>query len=147
MSSDHYRKVQPARFLKYDLTKNFPLPFKDYAVELAYCSHTIEHIKDDNAENLFREVFRVLGRGGVFRITCPDADLFYYAAKLGDFSAFGFRTNHWFSKIGIAPETVRLTDYLVRAVADRANPTKRVSRDANPVLSKETEEKFNSLPK
>ena len=147
VSSDHYRKVQSAGFIEYDLTKNLPLPFEDYAVELVYCSHVIEHIKDDNAENLFREVFRVLRRGGLFRITCPNADLFYYAAKLDDFSAFGLRTNHWFSKFGIAPETVSPIDYLVRAVADQANPTKKVLRDANPAFYKEAEENFNSLPK
>ncbi|MES0809977.1 methyltransferase domain-containing protein [Roseibium sp. SCPC15] len=147
VSSDHYVGIQPAGFVEYDLTKKIPLPFESNELDLAYCSHTVEHIKNDDASNLFREVYRCLKVGGVFRITCPNADLFYYAARMKNFSAFKFRTNHWFSKRNIDLDTVQPEDYLIRAFASQINPTNEVIERAKPQLLKEMRANLEEMDK
>lgn len=147
VSSDHYRGIQPADFVEYDLTKLEPIPFANRSVSLAYCSHTVEHIKDAHAKNLFSEVFRVLETGGVFRLTCPNADSFYNAALRNDFSAFNFRTKHWFTKNGISMNNVRNADFLVRAFASQVNPTLDPMEISNPALLANIENNFDTLEK
>lgn len=53
-----------------------------------YTSHTIEHLHDAGAENLFKEAYRLLSPGGFFRITCPDFDRYY--AGFEENNLFGF---------------------------------------------------------
>lgn len=147
VSSSHYKGVQPAGFVEYDLTKHAPLPFKDNAVALAYCSHAVEHIKDDGAKKLFREVCRALKPGGVFRITCPNADLFYYAARMNNFSAFNMRSNFWFKKVGLSPAEAQPIDFLVKAVATELNRTHKFLRDINPQLAAEANRLLETMSK
>lgn len=83
--NDYYADCQKGRLhIHYDLTSNQPLPFDDATIKVAYTSHVIEHINNDHVEYLFREVYRCLQPGGVFRITCPDMDLEYDAFIRGD---------------------------------------------------------------
>ena len=74
-SSDWYGEVQGHGFVPYDLTSLAPLPLANQSIQLAYTSHTIEHVPNSAAENLFPECHRVLVPGGGLRITCPDARL------------------------------------------------------------------------
>jgi predicted SAM-dependent methyltransferase len=53
-----------------DLTR--PLPFPDASVEVAYSSHTLEHLFPEQALALLREIRRVLRPDGVARIAVPD---------------------------------------------------------------------------
>lgn len=61
--------------IDFDLSWNKPLPIENDIAEIIYSSHTIEHVRDDSNINLFKEVYRVLREGGLFRIVCPDIDL------------------------------------------------------------------------
>jgi SAM-dependent methyltransferase len=53
-----------------DATK--PFPFPDASLDYVFCEHFVEHIKPEGAAICFREVFRCLKDGGVFRIATPD---------------------------------------------------------------------------
>jgi predicted SAM-dependent methyltransferase len=86
--NDYYADSQKGHLhIQYDLTSHEPFPFNDGTIKIAYTSHVIEHIRDEDVEYLFREVHRCLRPGGCFRITCPDIDLEYDAYRRGD-SAF-----------------------------------------------------------
>ena len=65
----------------YDLCKLLPLPIDSNSAEIIYSSHTIEHINDQAAKNMFKECFRVLKEDGFLRIVAPDIDLCYRAYK------------------------------------------------------------------
>ncbi|HSX76978.1 MAG TPA: methyltransferase domain-containing protein [Candidatus Saccharimonadia bacterium] len=51
-------------------------PFVEQSFYVIYSEHMIEHIKVDLVPFFLREVYRVLRDGGVFRVTCPDLELF-----------------------------------------------------------------------
>lgn len=70
--------------IKYDLRSLQPLPFNNDTIKVAYTSHVIEHINNNEVAYLFTEVYRCLQPGGYFRITCPDMDLEYEAFNRGD---------------------------------------------------------------
>jgi len=86
--NEYYADSQKGRLhIEYDLTSHQPFPFRDNTLKVAYTSHVIEHIHNEDVEYLFREVYRCLQPGGYFRITCPDIDQEYEAYCRGD-SAF-----------------------------------------------------------
>ncbi|MEY3881521.1 MAG: hypothetical protein RIQ94_2317 [Pseudomonadota bacterium] len=85
--NEYYAKRQKGRLqIHYDLTSKSPLPFADGSIAIAYTSHVIEHIKHEDVQYLFDEIYRCLEYGGYFRITCPDIDLEYDAYSNNDFS-------------------------------------------------------------
>jgi predicted SAM-dependent methyltransferase len=49
-----------------------PLPFADSSTDAVYASHVLEHLYREHGEQLIRESFRVLARGGIIRIVVPD---------------------------------------------------------------------------
>ena len=51
------------------------LPFDDESIDVIYSSHLIEHLRKNEAENVLRECFRVLKKGGLFRLIVPDLEL------------------------------------------------------------------------
>jgi SAM-dependent methyltransferase len=61
--------------IEWNLIANTRVPVPDETIEIAYCSHLVEHGWDENVAFFFREVHRILKRGGVFRVTCPNAAL------------------------------------------------------------------------
>jgi len=86
--TEWYSKAQSAhKFIPYDI-RNDKLPFDNNSVDAIYTSHVIEHIEDEHIQTLFNECFRVLKKGGVFRITCPDAEFLYNIAKHTSYSSF-----------------------------------------------------------
>lgn len=82
--------------IHYDLFSLIPIPLEDGIGEIVYSSHTIEHIKNEHAEFLFKEAYRILKDKGIIRLTCPDIDLHYQAYKMNDFDFFFWRK--WYSK-------------------------------------------------
>jgi predicted SAM-dependent methyltransferase len=74
--------------LDFDLSRNEPLPLPDGQAELIYTSHTIEHVRDASVSNLLKESYRVLRKGGVIRIVCPDVALAEAAYDRGDIAFF-----------------------------------------------------------
>ena len=79
---------QPRPDIEWDILDRTQLPFSDASIDLAYCSHVIEHVWDDDICHLFRAVNRVLRPGAVFRLVCPDADLLARAYSCGDWWYF-----------------------------------------------------------
>lgn len=56
--------------IRRNLTK--PLPFADGTVDAVYSSHFLEHVHFGDAQQILREVHRVLKPGGVVRLALPD---------------------------------------------------------------------------
>lgn len=82
-ASDWYSSFADYIDIDHDLTQRKPIPIPDASAYLFYTSHTIEHIRDEDAAFLFQDIFRALRPGGVVRITCPNAELYYRALMTG----------------------------------------------------------------
>jgi predicted SAM-dependent methyltransferase len=52
-----------------------PLPFPNESFDGVFCEHVLEHFSLADGERIAREVHRVLGLGGCFRVIVPDAEL------------------------------------------------------------------------
>ena len=70
------------------------IPIETNYAEIVYSSHTIEHITDEAAQNMFNESFRILKEGGIFRITAPNIDLDYRAYNNNDRNYFFWIDNY-----------------------------------------------------
>lgn len=49
-----------------------PLPFDEQSFAACYSSHVIEHFHESDVLKIFKEVYRVLSPGGIFRVVVPD---------------------------------------------------------------------------
>lgn len=78
-------------FINYNLFSLQPLPLQDEIAEVVYTSHTIEHVNDAAVQNMFNEAYRILKKGGIFRITTPDTDLYYKALLRQDKDFWSWR--------------------------------------------------------
>ncbi|MBN2563463.1 MAG: class I SAM-dependent methyltransferase [Phycisphaerae bacterium] len=78
----HYKENQCD--IDWDILDMTRLPVDDGTAELAYSSHTIEHVTDEAALHLFREAYRILKPGGALRVTTPNIDLYYRAYREND---------------------------------------------------------------
>lgn len=72
------------RGIQYDLFSLTPLPIESESAEVVYSSHTVEHINNTAAQNMFDEAFRILKPNGHLRITTPNIDLEYRAFNEND---------------------------------------------------------------
>jgi len=70
--------------IQYDLFSLEPIPVDSNSAELVYSSHTVEHISNPAAQNMFNESFRMLKPGGMLRVTTPNIDLEYRAFRNND---------------------------------------------------------------
>ena len=84
-----------ARFWKakgvigHDIRYKFPYP--DSTFEGAICDNVIEHLYVDEDLNLFKEVYRILKPGSIFRIIVPDLQKYidhYYQKKNSEFDRY-----------------------------------------------------------
>jgi len=74
--SDWYSNATTGNIdIPHDLESPDPIPVDTGTAEIIYTSHTIEHITNNAAQKLFREAFRMLKPGGVFRATTVNIDL------------------------------------------------------------------------
>jgi SAM-dependent methyltransferase len=115
-ASAWYGNSQKHAFIQHNLMEMSDLPIEVGEVALAYSSHTIEHVTDAAVEKLFSEVYRVLRPGGLFRITCPDADLLYLAVLLKREDYWHWR-HGWFRSRGADPKSLDLEEFLIRELA------------------------------
>lgn len=82
-----------------------PLPFKDNTFDYIYSEHMIEHISFQDAEQLLRESYRILRRGGKLRIATPD--LSHYVSLFGENKSpqqneyIDWMHSNWINKAGI----------------------------------------------
>ncbi len=58
------------------------------SIDLVYSSHCLEHLGKKAALYTFKEMYRVMKKGGVLRITVPDIDRLYQAYMNNDFEYF-----------------------------------------------------------
>ncbi|MCL1467695.1 class I SAM-dependent methyltransferase [Argonema galeatum] len=75
LSNQRYQQHQQGIFSKVeylDVGKKFPWPNETFSC--AYTSHMMEHLYRETALNCISEVFRVLKKGGIFRVVVPDLD-------------------------------------------------------------------------
>lgn len=72
--SKHYKFMRGVVDYECDLTSGQPLPLEDDSVSFIYSSHTLEHIPQECIPFLFSELYRILKRKGVIRLTMPDFD-------------------------------------------------------------------------
>ncbi|QYX29912.1 class I SAM-dependent methyltransferase [Sphaerospermopsis torques-reginae] len=78
--SGWYGQVQK-KIVHHDLMSETPLPIESNSAEIVYTSHTIEHIKDRAVLYFFRDTYRALKPGGIFRVTTgPDAETDFRAS-------------------------------------------------------------------
>lgn len=68
----------------FDLLSLKPFSIESNTAEVVYSSHTIEHITNEAALNMFKESYRVLKKGGIIRLSTPNIDLEYRAFKCND---------------------------------------------------------------
>lgn len=104
-ASDYYHYNKSLIDVPWDISLLRPLDIPSETIELAYCSHTAEHLSDQQNRFMFREAYRTLKPGGVFRVTCPNIELYYQAYKRRD----GYVKQHY----GIA-EPIKDTDTMAR---------------------------------
>ena len=93
-STEWYDKL-PGNFISYNLTSNEIWPLENNSVDAYYCSHVIEHILKEDVERMVVNAFKSLKKGGVLRITCPDASILYDACKNKDYSYFADQINFY----------------------------------------------------
>lgn len=89
--------------IQYDLLSLQPIPVDSDSAEIVYTSHTIEHITDAAAENLFKEAHRMLKPGGVFRATTPNVELELQAYREDDRDYF-----YWIDRYSQHAEMARI---------------------------------------
>ena len=91
-TSEWYSDHTPG--INFDLESLKEFPIEKNSAEIVYSSHTIEHITDEAAQNVFNESFRILKPGGTIRITAPDVDLDYRAYRDNDRNYFYWKDNY-----------------------------------------------------
>ena len=75
--SDYYHPKGIGRgMIHYDMRAD-DIPFANNTIDTIFCSHVIEHIETEHVKRFFFEGYRVLKKGSVMRITCPDAEFLY----------------------------------------------------------------------
>ena len=95
LENEWYRDVQKEGVsINHDLFSLEKIPVKDNTAEIIYSSHTVEHINDEAAQNMFNESHRILKKGGLFRFTTPNIDLEYMAYKNNDRNYFYWIDNY-----------------------------------------------------
>jgi predicted SAM-dependent methyltransferase len=84
--SKYYEELYKSTYtgIIHDLFDQTPMPVENNVAEIIFTSHTIEHIDNASAAYLFKDCYRMLRKGGVFRIVTPDIDLHYQAWRNND---------------------------------------------------------------
>ncbi|QDH64225.1 MULTISPECIES: class I SAM-dependent methyltransferase [Pseudomonas fluorescens group] len=137
--NEYYKDDQKGNLnIQYDLTSHESMPLGDNTLEVAYTSHVIEHLSDDDVEFLFSEVYRCLKPGGVFRVTCPDMGLEYDAYIRGDVSFW-----KWPNAYGTYNTSIeqKFLDHFATALTD-THPASKIK-----LSDREIREIFLNLPK
>jgi len=70
-------EYNPDTDIAHDFLTNKPLPIESGIIELAHSRNSIEHLPDDAVKDMFKEIYRILKPGGIFRVAAPDVDYLY----------------------------------------------------------------------
>lgn len=125
-----------------------PLPFPDESVDVMTAAHVVEHLDYPNASShFFTEAYRALRRGGLLRISMPDADLLIRKYKEGDWWYFLSLEGLWRLRLIIRkqlpPEAILIHNLFFEWFASFSG---RLDTAGGPILPKVViDEKVNSL--
>lgn len=94
--SDWYKVYEKTSLsgIHFDLMSLESLPITSESAELVYSSHTVEHITNQAAQNMFNESYRILKKNGILRVTTPNINLEYRACRENDRSYFYWIDNY-----------------------------------------------------
>ena len=79
----------------HDLTR--PFPWSDDSVDIAYSSHTLEHMEREQGRAFLRECYRVLKPGGIIRIAVPDL-----SGIVREYTEGKLRADEFVDKLGVS---------------------------------------------
>lgn len=142
--SDKYKTLPKNIDIPLDLSSCPQFPIKDNSLEALFTSHVIEHLEDKHVQNILDNCYRTLNTGGVFRISCPDIDLYLRALRDNDLDFFHYRHVPYYTEAGIKDSISGLFLDVFTRVAD-----KKMSRESilELVISKGEEEALDFLKK
>jgi len=83
-----YNYAKNKKFIQYDINSKTKLPFSNHSVDGIYCSHVIEHFKDDILAHLLAEFDRIVKKNCIVRIAVPDSSIAFRALKNNDHNFF-----------------------------------------------------------
>ncbi len=97
--SEWYAPVQGTAGIDvpWDIATGEPVQIATASAEAIFCSHTTEHLRDQDVRHLFKEAHRILKPGGFFRLTCPDIMLYYEFYRRRDRSIAPYAVGEAFS--------------------------------------------------
>jgi SAM-dependent methyltransferase len=78
------KMYDPKKDIAHDILTCTPFPIESNSAELVYSRLSIEHITDQAALYTFKEIKRILKKGGIFRVITINIDLDYRAFKNND---------------------------------------------------------------
>lgn len=81
-------EFDPAADIAHDLLSMDPLPIDSSSAELVHSRFTVDRLTDDAARFFFSEAYRILKKGGVFRIVSTNVDLDFRAYLNNDKNYF-----------------------------------------------------------
>jgi predicted SAM-dependent methyltransferase len=84
-----------------DAYRRFPFPERSFRI--VYAEHLVEHVRIDRVAGFLREVHRILEEGGLFRLSCPDLELFAARYVAGDREFFQPILDHFERKRSTKP--------------------------------------------
>lgn len=85
-SKGMFKKNKTGHRLEWYLDMRYPLRCNDSVFDGVYTEHTIEHLYPGEVYMLMRELYRVMKKGAVIRITVPDLERYikYYNGQIED---------------------------------------------------------------
>lgn len=138
--TEQYKSIQKNRFTSFDVQNLETLPFDTDSVELVYCSHAIEHFKEERVQHLLSEIRRVLVPKGIVRIVVPDASYIYRLIKFNRVHELEILFKDKLTRVsGADPNTIQVQDLFLSQVATELTSV------LAPTNSNLSSEKFYSL--
>ena len=116
--TEQYKSIQKNRFTSVDVQNLETLPFDTDSVELVYCSHAIEHFKEERVQHLLSEIRRVLVSEGIVRIVVPDASYIYRLLRFNRIHELDILFKDKLSRVsGADPNTIQVQDLFLSQIA------------------------------
>jgi predicted SAM-dependent methyltransferase len=128
-------EFDPKTDIAHDLLSLSPIPVESSTAELIHSRFTIASITDEAALYFFKEVFRMLKPGGVFRVNAPNIDLDYRAYRNNDMSFF-YWIEIWFGK----DHSISIEQAFLQHIASQASTI-----HSNGIPDRITDEQFKNL--
>jgi hypothetical protein len=124
--ADKYKHLRRNIDIAHDLTSARPLPIEGGTLVAAYTSHVIEHLKDEHVAFVLHDTHRALKKGGMFRLSCPNIDLYVRALRDNDLDFFHYRDHLHYVRLGIQDSVVGLfLDVFATALGEHENKPTR----------------------